>query len=578
MALQIRRGPTADRMSYTPVVGELVWDTSTNSLYIGNGTIAGGLPAGTLVTEDVQDIASTMLVSGTHNNIAFTYNDTTGRINSQIDLSVYDGTIEAPGFKGSVYASDSTLLLNALTGAVNLDGTVKGNVVPNANEAYDLGSVSNRFRDLYLSGSSIKLGSATITATGSAVNLPAGSTINGISIGAGVEAGMNYNINIVGDDSTTIINATTKSVNAASLTVGSAVNLPAGSTINGVAIGTGAGVEAGMNYNINIVGDDSTLIINARTKSISAASLSVVNPVSLPAGSTLNGTAFGFIVATEDSTSTTIANGGTLEIRGDQGCQVRSAPGGVVYVSADITELRPSIRDDATPAYITFVGNTSAPSYIGVDTALRYFANTNTLEVTSIDTATISNPVDVLTLVSGLNDGSASANLITIGNDTQDGRLNLVNNTYAATPFFNGRQSHNTADARNFQFSRSRGTTATPLVVTSGDDIVDISFSAYDGANFQVRAAIAATVDGAVSAGVVPTKIDFLTGTTTTGVAVSIGSNKQTTFNGAVKLVVYADNAARDTAITAPTAGMMVFNTTGTKFQGYTGAAWVDLN
>jgi len=526
MALQIRRGPTADRMSYTPVVGELIWDTSTNSLYIGNGTTAGGLPAGTLVTEDVQDIASTMLVSGTHNNIAFTYNDTTGRINSQIDLSVYDGTIEAPGFKGSVYASDSTLLLNALTGAVNLDGTVKGNVVPNANEAYDLGSVSNRFRDLYLSGSSIELGSATITATGSAVNLPAGSTINGVAIGTG----------------------------------------------------SGAGVEAGMNYNINIVGDDSTLIINARTKSISAASLSVVNPVSLPAGSTLNGTAFGFIVATEDSTSTTIANGGTLEIRGDQGCQVRSAPGGVVYVSADITELRPSIRDDATPAYITFVGNTSAPSYIGVDTALRYFANTNTLEVTSIDTSIISNPVDVLTLVSGLDDGSATANLITIGNDVQDGRLNLVNNTYASTPFFNGRQAHSTADARNFQFSRSRGTTAIPLVVNNGDDIVDIAFSAYDGANFQVRAAIAAVVDGAVSAGVVPTKIDFLTGTTATGVAVSIGSNRQTTFNGAVKLAVYANDTARDAAITAPTAGMMVFNTTGTKFQGYTGAAWVDLN
>ena len=47
---------------------------------------------------------------------------------------------------------------------------------------------------------------------------------------------------------------------------------------------------------------------------------------------------------------------------------------------------------------------------------------------------------------------------------------------------------------------------------------------------------------------------------------------------GAIKPGVYADDAARDAAITTPTAGMMVFNTTGTKFQGYTGAAWVDLN
>ena len=41
---------------------------------------------------------------------------------------------------------------------------------------------------------------------------------------------------------------------------------------------------------------------------------------------------------------------------------------------------------------------------------------------------------------------------------------------------------------------------------------------------------------------------------------------------------IYADATARDAAITSPAAGMMVFLTAGTKFQGYTGAAWVDLN
>jgi hypothetical protein len=60
--------------------------------------------------------------------------------------------------------------------------------------------------------------------------------------------------------------------------------------------------------------------------------------------------------------------------------------------------------------------------------------------------------------------------------------------------------------------------------------------------------------------------------------AVTVNDKQQTTFAGAITLAVYADNTARDAAITAPTAGMMVFNTTGTKFQGYTGAAWVDLN
>jgi hypothetical protein len=45
-----------------------------------------------------------------------------------------------------------------------------------------------------------------------------------------------------------------------------------------------------------------------------------------------------------------------------------------------------------------------------------------------------------------------------------------------------------------------------------------------------------------------------------------------------LQLPVYADNAARDAAIPSPQPGMMIFNSTGTRFQGYTGAAWVDLN
>ena len=45
-----------------------------------------------------------------------------------------------------------------------------------------------------------------------------------------------------------------------------------------------------------------------------------------------------------------------------------------------------------------------------------------------------------------------------------------------------------------------------------------------------------------------------------------------------MQLATYANNAARDSAIASPNAGMIIFNTTGTKFQGYTGASWVDLN
>jgi hypothetical protein len=96
-----------------------------------------------------------------------------------------------------------------------------------------------------------------------------------------------------------------------------------------------------------------------------------------------------------------------------------------------------------------------------------------------------------------------------------------------------------------------------------------------------------------VSSGIIPTKLSILTenssGTKTLALEITDSqvvkidtiaslTGQSTNFNNAVRLVVYADNTARDAAITSPIAGMMVFNTTGTKFQGYTGAAWVDLN
>ena len=61
---------------------------------------------------------------------------------------------------------------------------LNASLLPTTDVTYDLGSASYRWKDLYLSGSSIKLGSATITATGSAVNLPAGTTIGGAAVNA----------------------------------------------------------------------------------------------------------------------------------------------------------------------------------------------------------------------------------------------------------------------------------------------------------------------------------------------------------------------------------------------------------
>jgi hypothetical protein len=52
-------------------------------------------------------------------------------------------------------------------------------LIPSSNVTYDLGSTNKRWRDLYLSGETIFLGSAVISSTGTSINLPLGSTIGG---------------------------------------------------------------------------------------------------------------------------------------------------------------------------------------------------------------------------------------------------------------------------------------------------------------------------------------------------------------------------------------------------------------
>lgn len=53
---------------------------------------------------------------------------------------------------GSVFADDSTLMIDSILAAFNLDQTIRTNVVPAANGVYNLGTDANKFKDLYLSG------------------------------------------------------------------------------------------------------------------------------------------------------------------------------------------------------------------------------------------------------------------------------------------------------------------------------------------------------------------------------------------------------------------------------------------
>ena len=152
MSLRIRRGTNAERAGVMFFEGELVYTTDTKKLFVGDGTTVGGIAV----------------------------DSTAGSINNLTDVNIvgiqtgqilqWDGSQfiagDDKGDKESVTGADSTILVDATNSSINLDGTVKGHIIPDQNEVYNLGSTTKRFNDLFLSGTTIDLGGTTITSSG----------------------------------------------------------------------------------------------------------------------------------------------------------------------------------------------------------------------------------------------------------------------------------------------------------------------------------------------------------------------------------------------------------------------------
>ncbi len=270
MPLQIRRGTEIERqaMAQPLASGELLYITDDQRLYIGNGSTLGGVAITGYTNENAQDAVAPMFTHAGHSGISFVYNDASNIVTATLDLSNYQGTVNAASFKGTLVADDSTPLVDAIDGKIFLDGTVKGNIVPDANETYDIGSASFRFRDLYLSGSSIKLGNATINAVGSAVNLPVGSTIGGEPLNAPSQL-TEISANVIADDSTVIVNTTTKVVTAGGGFVGNLTG-----NISGNVTGNLTGFVLG-DVKGSIFADDSTLLVDGVSASINTSGLNI---------------------------------------------------------------------------------------------------------------------------------------------------------------------------------------------------------------------------------------------------------------------------------------------------------------
>jgi hypothetical protein len=410
MALRLRRGTDAERLLITPVEGELIYTTDTKLLYAGDGSTAGG----TLVTgsggggSTTLDALTDTDLTGASDNDVLTYNSGTSKWESAA----------VPGV-GSIGLNDLSDVFMPST--------------PSRNEVL-------RF--------------------------------DGVNFTA-------YPISRIFNEQ--------------------------------------------QNYKINIVGDDSTIIINTDTNNVT-------------------GNFFGNVTGDTAGTHT----------------------GGVVGdVTGNTTGLHTGSMDG--------------------DVTGSVFGDDSTVLVDGINNTVVGNINNALVLTEQVTVNSSSASSTVISSN-------------AVTAGGNG---------PNLDFFGSRVSLDSPIVLEPGDSVIDIAVNGWDGAAQTTAAVIKMGPDkytGSIASGVMPGRIVFLTynesgatgidnalvfnrfgnlGIGTDAPAEKLDVRGNIVATGTIQPGVYADATARDTALTAPTAGQMVYITDIAKFQGNTDGTitgWTNLN
>lgn len=147
MPLQLRRGNEADRSGVTPAAGEPLWIEDTETLYIGDGSTAGGIPVG--------GASSPLTTKG--DIYVHSSGDTRLPVGTDGHILTADST-QATGMKWAAASGGAGGLANPLTADLDADGYALEDVtvVGNRDVPYDLSTDSDGL---------ITTGTATLVST-----------------------------------------------------------------------------------------------------------------------------------------------------------------------------------------------------------------------------------------------------------------------------------------------------------------------------------------------------------------------------------------------------------------------------
>jgi hypothetical protein len=474
MPLQIRRGLEAERTQITPtnglVEGELLYVTDEKKLYIGSGS--SGEHQGVVITGyndlDAKDAAAAIFADGEHTGITFTYDSGTKALNAVVDVSAISGPLVADALQGSVFADDSSLLVDAI------DKIFYGDL------------------------------------TGS----------------------------VFSDDSGILVDSI-------------------GKKFYGDLTGS-------------VFADNSTMLVDAVSGTISWSVISNV-PVLIDVGS-IDIQEFNGTVEAPSALSITDLIG-TYKFSGYNGTQFQES----VSIESRVNDV--------------IIGG-KIPSEMSIFTTSNTGTKTNSLIVRHNE---IFFPDRLASPTFSWNGSRLLVGKLARNPDvTTGGQLSVVSTVHEIeTVSFT--QHHETPDASNVTFFRSRGTYESLSSVQFGDEIAELAFVAWDGTARRGAANISVTVSGAVSTGIVPTNVSIgvLNSTGSSINAVVFTSEGVTEvnsisnvlpltpvkFNAIPQLPTYADVTAAAASINnTPINGMMYYDTSLGKIRAYANGGWVDLH
>jgi len=195
-AIDIASGTTAQRPP-NPDLGYLRYNTDIGSIewYSGGVWVPGAaIITAQNITPDGINATYTLDSSTTAEGILVSIN---GTVQQASGYTVVGDQITFAEVPLTTDAIEIRYLTAGVATAPFTGGNVSGNLIPSANVTYDLGSTAYRWRDLWLSGNTLHLGSANITATSNTIVFatPGGTfTVNSNSSVTGANVSSNLNI------------------------------------------------------------------------------------------------------------------------------------------------------------------------------------------------------------------------------------------------------------------------------------------------------------------------------------------------------------------------------------------------